>query len=369
MIRIQKAVVILYSIPVWISLPAQAGPKLHMHVFEEITVSDVSAPSPKERQLTLHVFDPTTSTSSKVNSNGNKIISKNMAAKESSSANVKKVDMYIKTGYQHDDFVWNKAGLAGTPNILSELTWKDIEISTISIGGDVFLKDQWLTQAEFSYGKIWDGENQDSDYNGNDRTLEFSRSNNGADEGHIYDLSANIAYQYPAYIQQQHSLFLVPKLGFSYHKQHLKIVDGKQTIPFEAGFANLDSSYEATWYGPWLGLSSEYSHSDKYQFQFGVEYHYAFYDASATWNLRNDFAQPESFTHEARGYGWIYNASADYKIQSNLSLGIELIYEDWLADKNGKERIYFSNGSEAALKFNEAERTSFTANLKLNYEF
>jgi|TARA_A100001518_G_scaffold1176_1_gene1068 hypothetical protein len=365
-IRIQKAVVILYSIPIWISLPAQAGPKLHMHVFEEKTVSDVSAPSPQERKLTLHVFDPTTSTSSKVNSNGNKIISQNTSFNAPSPAHYKSVNMYIKTGYQRDDFAWNIAGPTGVPNILSELTWKDIEIATISIGGDVFLKDQWLTQAEFSYGKIWDGESQASVYSANNRTMETFRSKNRADEGYIYDMSANLAYKYPAYIQQQHSLFLVPKLGFSYHKQHLKIVDGKQTIPFEAGIANLDSSYETTWYGPWFGLSSEYSHSDKYQFQLGVEYHYAFYDAEASWESSG---LQGKFEHEARGSGWIYNASADYKLQSNLSLGIELIYEDWLADKNGKDSIYSVDGNDIALEFNEAERTSFTANLKLNYEF
>lgn len=350
--------------------PVSAGPTLHMHVFDGPTQPEAKPIQNKKPALKLHVFKSKEQIRPNSGALNTQAETRHLELdRDSGPSTYKKINLYFKTGYQRDDFVWNKAGPGGSPNILSELSWDDLEIATISVGGDYYIDQNWFTQFEFGYGKIWDGENQDSDYLGDNRTLEFSRSNNGADEGYLYDITANLAYRHQFYNQDSHSAYLVPKVGFSYHKQKLKIVDGKQTIPVEAGIADLDSSYEATWYGPWLGLSSQYMNKGKFSLQLGIEYHYAFYDASATWNLRPEFEQPESFTHEARGYGWIYNASANYQIKPNLSLGFELVYEDWLADKNGKERIYFSNGSEAALKFNEAERNSVSANLELNYAF
>ncbi len=43
-----------------------------------------------------------------------------------------------------------------------------------------------------AYSWIFDGENQNSDYAGDDRMLEFSRSNNNSDEGNMLDASFGI---------------------------------------------------------------------------------------------------------------------------------------------------------------------------------
>jgi hypothetical protein len=278
-------------------------------------------------------------------------------------------DVYLKTGYRQDELIWNKAGLNGVPNILSELTWDNLEIATLNIGSTLYFDNNWLANIDFVYGRIFDGDNQDSDYFGNNRTLEFSRSNNGADEGDVFDISAHIGYRWKWASQQSLYGEVRPLLGLSYHSQNLKAVDGYQTIPAFGAFDDLDSSYDSTWFGPWLGLESLFFVSDKLSFRIGAEAHYAYYDASANWNLRTDFSHPESFTHEAEGYGLIARFDANYHIDSQLSLNFSLNHQNWKADRNGVDQIFFADGSTVKLKFNEVEWDSFAMNVGLNYQF
>ena len=100
-----------------------------------------------------------------------------------------------------------------------------------------------------------------------------------------------------------------------------------------------------------------------------MQYHYAYYNASATWNLRSDFAQPESFTHKAEGYGWIYELEGLYRLTPKLAINLTLKKQDWRADRNGEDKTYFANGNTVKLKFNEVEWESFGASLGLEYVF
>ena len=94
----------------------------------------------------------------------------------------------LLAGYRIDQLDWNIAGNnAGTnPNILSELTWKDLEIYQVQFKPSVTLGNshrggvRYHLRGMLGWGSIVDGSNQDSDYAGDNRTLEFSRSNNSA---------------------------------------------------------------------------------------------------------------------------------------------------------------------------------------------
>ncbi|WP_273150284.1 TonB-dependent receptor [Methylophaga thiooxydans] len=280
-------------------------------------------------------------------------------------------DVYLKTGYRRDELQWNKAGLGGQPNILSELTWDDIEIATINLGATFYLKNNWFLNGDIVWGEIFDGKNQDSDYLGNNRTMEFSRSNNGADEGNILDISVAFGHRFEWPLNQANTsrFELRPKLGLSYHSQNLKAVDGYQTIPANGAFAGLDSSYDTTWFGPWAGLETIFIKHNKFELGLNLEYHYIDYDAEAEWNLRSDFAQPVSFEHEADGSGWVAGINSKWYFSPDLAMTFDFEYQKWLADRNGVDKIYFSDGSEARLKFNEADWESYGFSLGLNYDF
>ena len=85
--------------------------------------------------------------------------------------------------HRQDRLAWNKADLGGVPNILSELKWENLRIYAIKgvlrhdTGRKTFL------EATGSFGWIYSGTNQDSDYDQNDRQDEYSRSYANAGDG------------------------------------------------------------------------------------------------------------------------------------------------------------------------------------------
>lgn len=364
------------SLGICASFPVDAV--LQMHVFETeatkpTTPSINDSANDKElvlahkHGLQMHIFDA--KTNMPINKNAVRIAEQQ---NQTPIFTYQDAEFYFNTGYRQDDLNWSIAGIGGTPNILSELKWVDIEIATFNFGSTLYLKSNWLVNMDLVYGRIYAGKNQDSDYNGDNRTLEFSRSNNNADQGDILEFSGSFGYRWRASINQQHiypNLELRPQLGLSYHSQNLKAVDGYQTIPASGAFAGLDSNYDATWFGPWLGVDSRINFSEKFSVALNLEYHHIEYDASANWNLRPDFAHPESFTHEAVGYGLVGSVSSQLQLNNKLSLNLSVDYQDWQAHRNGIDTTYFSNGTSLTTKFNGVNWRSFGANLGLIYEF
>jgi len=167
----------------------------------------------------------------------------------------------LSAGYREDKFDWNIAGdsSGNNPNILSELTWDDLQIFQVGVRARTVIGRGFYLRGIFNYGWIFDGDNQDSDFSGDDRTLEWSRSNNNADDGNVLDASLGIGYQLRL---SKDKCKVTPLVGFSYHEQNLRLTDGVQTLsepalaspgvtpPPLGPFAGLDSKYEADWTGP-----------------------------------------------------------------------------------------------------------------------
>lgn len=352
-----------------ISPNVQAEPTLQMHVFDEPVAASPTIETNTSRPLEMHVFDNSPALQN------NAVVpdyKQRIAPVKKPILVYERAEGYIKTGYRRDDLDWSISGIGGTPNVLSELKWRDIEIATISAGASIYTRENWLVNFDMTYGRVFDGKNQDSDYFGNNRTSEFSRSNNDADKGDILDLSASIGYRWQLPTEQQSAYpntELTPQIGLSYYSQNIKAVNGFQTIPATGTFSGLDANYDATWFGPWLGLDSQFIFSRDFKLGASIEYHYAYYDASANWNLRTDFAHPESFTHEARGYGWIGNVEGQLRLYDDVSLSLSLNYQDWQADRNGIDKTFFSDGSSLKTGFNGVNWRSFGANIGLVYEF
>jgi hypothetical protein len=262
--------------------------------------------------------------------------------------------MELSTGYRVDDLDWNIAGnIVGTnPNILSELTWSDLQILQASVSGNVLINKAFYLRGSFGFGWAFDGDNQDSDYNGDNRTLEFSRSNNKADDSYVFDASAGLGYQFTLVSGR---LRLIPLVGYAYNQQNLTLTDGFQTISLPpqtqplGPIPNLDSTYDTRWYGPWLGVDLFYNASEKISLFAGFEYHWADYKAEAFWNLR---ANP-NFEHEADGEGFVISFGGDY-----------VFAEPWSMDE-GVDR----QAGVPDKQLNEVNWESFAIMLTLKYRF
>lgn len=285
----------------------------------------------------------------------------------------------VHAGYRLDTLDFNIAGnLAGTgPNILSELSWDDLEIYQVGIAGKVAVGNatvDYLTcvRSSLDYGWIQDGRNQDSDYLGDNRTLEFSRANSLTADDHVLDASAGIGLQRKFH---QNRLAIALLGGYSYHEQNLRITQGLQAISPGSGvvplgpIAGLNSTYQAVWHGPWAGIDLEFSPFPRFSLLGTAEYHWARYKAEADWNLRQDLAHPVSRRHEASGArGVVLKAGGRYFLTSRWALDLFAGYQGWEAE-NGTDTIYFVDGSSTAVRLNQVHWQSASATLGLVYRF
>lgn len=276
-------------------------------------------------------------------------------------------DLSFAGGYRTDNLNWNIAGdiNGANPNILSELKWEDLRMFTVKAVSRTFIDLMYL-RGSFDYGWINSGANQDSDFNGNDRTLEFSRSVNRSDGGTVWDASLGVGFKIG--VPHGDSPFrLMPMLGYSYHRQNLEITDGLQVIPPTGPFAGLHSTYGASWTGPWFGFDMVYKFK-KAAFRGTVERHMISYSADADWNLRSAFQHPVSFQHTADGDGTVLSAGIDYTVDDQWSVNGGLDVQHWRA-KNGIDRTFFADGTISDTKLNEVTWDSTALLLGLTYRF
>lgn len=276
----------------------------------------------------------------------------------------------ISTGYRVDDLDWNIAGdiTGNNPNILSELTWSDLEIFQIKLSNKTIFRDLFYLRGSFDYGWILSGSNQDSDYAGDNRTFEFSRSNNDASDGNVMDASLGLGLHFSFGLDW---LGITPLVGYSYHQQNLTITDGYITYHwsgYSGPFPGLNSTYETEWKGPWIGLDFDFDIKKKHNLFFNFEYHWADYYAEADWNLRTDFAHPKSYEHIADGNGIVISTGVKFFCNYPVSLHLNFDYQDWNTDP-GTDRTFFSNGNIIETRLNEVNWKSYAFMIGMVYGF
>jgi len=290
------------------------------------------------------------------------------------------LDLGIAGGYREDRLDWNIAGNSNgqRPNVLSELKWRDIEIGQVKLQSKFTLPRRFHFRGSFGTGWIANGDNRDSDYLGDDRTFEYSRTDNDAGHGSVYDFSA--AAGYPFEFGREMVIALRPLVGYSYHRQNLSITDGDQTVATpgltqNAGpFAGLDSHYDARWYGPWIGveLGVEAAVPDGFirrvEGFFACEVHRADYRAQADWNLRQDLAHPNSFRHRAEGIGYVLSGGFNLFVAPRWALTAEAAYQSWSTNQ-GRHRVYFAGGDTADTRLNEVDWRSMALSVGVLYRF
>jgi hypothetical protein len=284
-----------------------------------------------------------------------------------------KTDLSLSTGYRVDNLSWNIAGsIYGTnPNILSELTWSDLETFQATVSGSLLVNGWFYVRGSFGYGWTFSGDSLDSDFLGNNRTQEYSRSSNSADGGTVLDAAIGAGYQF-SFLSDR--LRLAPLVGYSYSAQNLALNDGVQVIatpgwtPPVGPIQGLHSTYDASWRGPWLGIDL-CGEITKRLILFGsFEYHWATYGAEGDLNLRNDLAHSKSFEHDADGKGFFVAFSAEYLLAGPWSLNVSLNYQKWSTDP-GLDRLYYAGGSVAQTRLNEVNWDSYALMLGVVYRF
>lgn len=263
-------------------------------------------------------------------------------------------------GFYKGDLKWSIASdITGTatPNILSELTYADIEYETFETQGTLRFNRGFLSgvqlQGLYQVGEASSGTNQDSDYDGDNRTDEYSRSYSDADGSEITRFDLVFGYR----IRLGDNWTLIPKLAYTYNEQLMKMTNGVQVLDTRAHalslgpFAgNLNSSYTAEWEGIWLGGSLEWR-VPKHRISLELQGHWHDYYAEANWNLREDFAHPVSFAHWSEATGFRWTLHYQFYFHQRFSAWVQATAEDFEADP-GRDVVYFADGTKGATRLN-----------------
>jgi hypothetical protein len=245
-----------------------------------------------------------------------------------------RVDFSLGADYRRAHLDWSIAGtLAGTgPNILSELTWYNLEIAQVIGAAQVTVRDRLVLLGRGSYGVVANGKTRDSDYGGDNRTLEFMRSNSKGG-GEVGDGAFAIGYHFHLSLPAAgYPVQITPVIGYSRYLQYLTIRDGIQTIPPTGAIADLHSSYHAEWSGPWLGVTMQVETDRRSSVSVGVEYHYADFYAKGDWNLRADLAHPVSFKHSSHGAGLIVSMALSHAVTAQWDVRARMGFQRWQSD-------------------------------------
>jgi hypothetical protein len=249
-------------------------------------------------------------------------------------------ELQFGLGYRAGQLDWNIAGdsSGNNPDVLSELTWRDLQILDLELEAQGINGDGYYFRGSGHFGRVLAGENQDSDYAGDNRTLEFSRSINDIDGSNVWGFKLGVGKEIPFGAKQQKRI--IPLIGYSYQVQDMRMTDGNQVVPNSGAFPGLNSSYETTWAGLWVGADLQFDLSGGAQLQASFEAHWPQFDAQANWNLRDDFTHPVSYEHEADAKGYVL--ALDWRkplLAGRWVMGLSLDYEIWRTEA-GKDTTY-----------------------------
>jgi len=217
-------------------------------------------------------------------------------------------------------------------------------------------------RASICLGEITHGEGTDSDYDQDNRNGLYSRSQFEINNDDVRDMSVGLGYPFDLLNKK---LRLIPLIGLSYHEQNLCITNGVQIVG-SADLEGLNSTYQTEWTSGWLGMDISFEIMTNLFLSSSLEYHLVDYEAKANWNLREDFAHPVSFTHEADGKGTAMKIGISHLFAEHWGIGLLYSRQKWSAS-GGYDYLFLATGETITSRLNEVDWDSRSINLLLSY--
>ncbi len=285
------------------------------------------------------------------------------------------LDGYVSLGYGGGQLDWNIADTDGSPNVLSELTYKADEVVVLEAGGRLFIEsgplDRVFGELRGWVGLIEDGTNEDRDWNSDNRTDLYSLSEAELYGHNLRKYSLGIGYQFSL----NERFILSPVVGYAHSEQNTKARNGKQVVsePPASGalgpFDGLDSSYDTVWSGPWIGGELMATIARMHDLTIRFEYHAPDYEATANWNLRTDLAQPVSFKHHIDNpSGYLIQVRYRYPLYESFAVMLGGEYEV-MEGEDGTDTIFLSDDTSIASPLNEVNWEFWQVSIGANYRF
>ena len=285
--------------------------------------------------------------------------------------------MVINTQLEISDseLVWDIASSASattTPNILSELSFRDIR----SLGYVINLgymnrfdnNIAFVLEAEYADSRIQSGRAQDSDYASDNITDEFSRSFSDIESDSINYFSLATGIKTRWLNTKGHCLSFL--IGYKKHNVDITMTNGVVEIPeADAGslIPGLNSTYNSEFRSIFAGLSTEHVFSWG-TIGFRYDLYYTDLKAEADWNLRTDFAHPVSFEQVGDGKGYAATLGYTYNHNRNWDYSIDYVVTKYHI-QDGYDQTYFSDTTSFIVKLNNSEYKQEAIRIGVSYNF
>ena len=224
----------------------------------------------------------------------------------------------------------------------------------------------WFLEGTAGFGYVFSGSVVDSDYSLPHQQGVFSRSESDINGHHSLLFSLDSGYD--IWTTDRWVVSLIT--GFTWTQVRYQIENGEQTIPAGgADLSGLNSEYRARWYGPTLGFrwNTDLRPLPLFFFLEGRYWPIIQYRGKGTWNLRTDFEQSPSFTHQDdNGYGGDVTALLRYPITNHW-----MVEGGWtgrfLRTSNGTDRTFFSDGTQGIIPLLHVSQDTHWFRLGLQY--
>lgn len=263
---------------------------------------------------------------------------------------IPRLKVSLNAGYATEKLSWSIAGntMGTSPNVYSELIWKKLNGTAVAIDLKYQYHDRLFVEGQYRSKNTGSGWVNDTDYGADNRTSPTYSTTLNTRGGSSNNFSAGTGYD----LKLTDQLSLAGSVGYVRDKQRLLINDRKSTDNL------LNSSYETNWNGGYLKLEPEYQLSRLIRISAGITYQQLNYKGKGNWNLRDDFQQPLSYIHHAKGYSLNNNLNLSLKVYQNLFIRFDGNYQTWNTGY-GTDKLFLVAGKTPETRLNKVNSSAY----------
>jgi hypothetical protein len=230
-------------------------------------------------------------------------------------------NFYFGGGYRRDDFKFGFQGLNGTPDVLCDFYWRELQSCQINMAFDHTTWNQWYWRVNGMYGNILSGHNHHNEYGEDGKEDKYSNTHSNADRGQVWDLSGGFGH---LWVSDAGRFSFAPLAGYSFHQQRYQILGGDQEYnPLEGilgRIPDLRGRNVADWSSPWLGVDGVVRLQSNVTLRAGAEWHFVRYQGTGYWKMDDTF--DVHWRTKAFGYGALGFFGFDCDICEGFSVGL-----------------------------------------------
>lgn len=253
------------------------------------------------------------------------------------------------TGYT----TWNNQAASGSPNVLSELTWRGVDSPVTEVNVDAVFRERLVLQGTLGIGPIIGGTFIDNDYAGDDRTNRFSSTRSDATGEALIYFTADVGYRMVSWTQpHSHVLGYVQAFaGYQFWIEYYEAsgANGTVSIPDDEVVVEETFTFQSIRLGAearvplYRGLAVRLR---------GVYLPWTRSDMRDKHPLRNDLEQDPSFKASAEGgIGYQLEGALQYDLGNRFS--VEAGYRYWRIESGDGTLKARTTSGDVKSKLNE----------------